>query len=492
MLPIFLTLTDMVLLTKKKLLALALATTWLFAPARAQTAKTTWTLPECIEYALTSNLQVKQSALDAETADIGVKEAWANQLPSINASSNYGFSFGRTIDPTENTFTNEQIQSNNYSVNVTVPVFSGFQIQNTIKRNRLEREAVGADVETIKNDLILNIVSAYMQVILSEELLQTARLQLNNTQQQVERTQKLFRAGSVAESNVLEINAQQATDELAIINAQNQKDLAELSLIQLLDLKNVKDFEVVKPDIKDPDQEVLLGEPEEIYAIAQERMPQVRAADLRVASTLKGVDISRGAYYPRLALGGSLSTNYSSARPFYLDPQTTQVVTIGYLNGDLGQPVTTQYPSPLIPTDYAYIDQIKDNRGESVFLSLSIPILNGFTTRYNVSRALVNHKYAVVNTEVVRNQLRQSIQQAYADALASQKKFSATKRQLMAFEQSYKNAEIRFNNGVLNSFDYNVARNNFVRSQSDLIQAKYEYTFKLKVLDFYQGKPLSL
>jgi outer membrane protein len=482
----------MVASTKKTLLALAVAMGWLFQPAWGQTTKTSWTLQECIEYALSHNLQVKQSALDAEDAQINVKQARADQLPSINASSNYGFSFGRTIDPTENTFTNEQIQSNNYSLNVNVPVFNGFQLQNTIKRNRLEQQAVGADVEKIKNDIILNIVSAYVQVLLSEELLQTARLQLNNTQQQAERTQKLFRAGSVAESNVLEINAQQATDELAIINAQNQKDLAELSLIQLLDLKNVQDFEAVKPEIRDPDQDISLEGPDHIYAIAQQRMPQVRAADLRVASTLKGVDISRGAYFPRLSLGGSMSTNYSSARPLFIDPQTTQVVTVGYVHGDLNQPVTTIYPSPRVAADYPYIDQLQDNRGESLFLSLSIPILNNFITRYNVQRAQVSHKYAVLNTEVVRNQLRQSIQQAYADALASQKKFAATKRQLTALEQSFRNAEIRFNNGVLNNFDYNVARNNFVRAQSDLIQAKYEYTFKLKVLDFYQGKPLSL
>lgn len=174
---------------QKHLLALALAAGGLFQPAWGQATKTSWTLAECIDYAIQHNLQVKQSALDEADARIGVRQARANQLPSLNASSNYGFSFGRTIDPTENTFTNEQIQSNNYSVNLSVPVFNGFQLQNTIKRNRLEQQAVGADVEKIKNDIILNIVSAYMQVLLSEELLQTARLQLSNTQQQAERTQ---------------------------------------------------------------------------------------------------------------------------------------------------------------------------------------------------------------------------------------------------------------------------------------------------------------
>lgn len=453
--------------------------------------KTTWTLPECIDYAVKNNLRIKQSQLDARLSQVNINQARASMLPTLSGSSNYGFNFGRSIDPTENTFTTEQIQSANFSVSTSVPVFNGFQIQNTLKRNRIDQQAAQADIQTTQNDIILNVVAAYLQIIYSDALLENARLQLSNSQQQADRTEKLFRAGSVAGSNVLEIQAQVATDELAIINAQNQKDIAELNLMQLLDLKKVVDFEVVRPDIKDPGLEIINFDPEEIYGLAQQNMPQVRSAELRVNSALKGIDISRGAYYPRLALGGSLNTQYSSARSLFLGTNTYVAQPLGFTDASGTQPFFVYVPNR-VSQKYPFLDQFTDNQGKSLFLSLNIPILNGLQVRNNVARSRLNHESAVMNTEIVRNQLRQTIQQAYADALAAQKKFTATSRQLAALEQTFKNAEIRFNNGVLNPTEFNVARNNFIRAQTDLIQAKYDYTFKLKVLDFYQGKPLSL
>ncbi|MDB5260846.1 MAG: transporter, partial [Adhaeribacter sp.] len=398
---------------------------------------------------------------------------------------------GRSIDPTENTFINQQIRSANFSVSSSVPLFNGFQIQNSIKKSRLDKEVAETDITTIKNDIVLNVVAAYLQIIFSDALLENARLQLNSSQQQAERTQKLFRAGSVAGSNVLEIDAQVATDELAIINAQNQKDIAELNLIQLLDLKKVTDFEVVKPEIKDPGQEIISFAPEEVYEIAQQNMPEVRSADLRVKSALKGIEISRGSYFPRLALGGSLNTQYSSARTMFVGTNTFVPQPLGFSDAAGTQPFFVYVPGR-VSEKYSFMDQLTDNQGKGLFVSLNIPILNGLQVRNNVARSVLSHQSAVLNTEIVRNQLRQTIQQAYADALAAQKKFTATRRQLNALEQTYKNAEIRFNNGVLNPTEFNVARNNFIRAQTDLIQARYDYTFKLKVLDFYQGKPLSL
>jgi outer membrane protein len=462
------------------------------AQNQAQPTKTNWTLPECIDYALKNNLQVKQRELDARLTNINLTQARTNMLPNLNGSSSYGFNFGRSIDPTENTFTNQQIKSANLSVSSSVPLFNGFQIQNTIKRNRLDQEAAQTDITKIKNDIILDVVAAYLQIIYSDALLENARLQLNSSQQQAERTEKLFRAGSVAGSNVLEINAQVATDELAIINAQNQKDIAELNLMQLLDIKKVTDFDVVKPDIKDPGQEIISFRPEEVYEIAQQTMPQVRSAELRVNSALKSIDISRGAYLPRLALGGNLNTQYSSARKQQILIQEPFTRIVGFVGGNQNQPVTVTSPFYFDSRNYPFVNQLSDNLGKSLFLSLNIPILNGLQVRNNVARSVLSHESAVLNTEIVRNQLRQSIQQAYADALAAQKKFTATRRQLDALEQTFKNAEIRFNNGVLNPTEFNVARNNFIKAQTDLIQAKYDYTFKLKVLDFYQGKPLSL
>jgi outer membrane protein len=489
----------MVLATKKILLACALASGCLvYQPTRAQTTapKTTWTLQECVAYATTHNLQVKQSALDVELSKVTLDQARSNILPTLNGGSAYGFNFGLNNDPTTGILVNQNSRSNSFSISSNVPLFNGFQLRNTIKQSQYNYEAAQSDIEKSRNDIILNIVSAYMQVILSDELLQTAQLQLASTRQLAERTQKLFNAGSVAESNVFEINSQMASDEVAIVNAQNQKDIAELTLIQLLDLEPMPDFEVVRPEIPEPKEEIIAFDPNTVYDIAQQTMPEVRSADIRVKSALAGIDISKGAFLPQLSLGASLSTNYfnlQKVRVTGLGEEVTVTDRIGYLNGDESQPVINIYKvKPPITEDYTYLTQLKDNRGEGVFFNLNIPIFNGFRARNGVQRSIIGHKSAVLNTEIVRNQLRQTIQQSYADAVAAQKRFDATKRQLAALELTYRNAEIRFNNGVLNSTDFNVARNNFTRAQSDLIQAKYQYTFRLKVLDFYQGKPLSL
>jgi outer membrane protein len=489
----------MVLPTKKILLACALAAGCLvYQPVRAQTpaTKTTWTLQECVDYAITNNLQVKQSVLDVESSRLTLDQARSNILPTLNGSSSYGFNFGLNNDPTTGILVNQNSRSNSFSINSNVPLFSGFQLRNTIKQSQYNYEAAQSDIEKSRNDIILNIVSAYMQVILSEELLQTAQLQLASTQQMADRTQKLFKAGSVAESNVFEINSQIASDEVSIVNAQNQKDIAELSLIQLLNIKPMADFEVVKPQIPDPKEELINFNPDEVYDVAQQNMPEVRGADIRVKSALVGIDISKGAYLPQLSLGASLGTNYfnlQKVRVTGLGEEVTVTDNIGYVNGDQSQPVTrTSKLRPPITEEYTYFSQLSDNRGEGVFFNLNIPIFNGFRARNGVQRSVIGHKSAVLNTEIIRNQLRQTIQQSYADAVAAQKRFAATKRQLAALELTYRNAEIRFNNGVLNSTDFNVARNNFTRAQSDLIQAKYQYTFRLKVLDFYQGKTLSL
>ncbi|WP_034257530.1 TolC family protein [Adhaeribacter aquaticus] len=482
------------LLSKKLWLGIALFfSIGLCESSRAQSVKTTWTLQECIDYALKNNLQIKQAELNAQLAKVNINQAKSNLLPALNGSTYYGFSFGRSINPTENIFVDKEIQVSNTSVNGNITLFNGLQLQNNIKRNRLDNEAALADIDQARNDMILNLVSAYLQILLSEELLQRANVQLASSQSQAERTQKLFRAGSVAENNVLEINAQVATDELAIINAQNQKDLAELTLIQLLDLKDIRDFEVVKPEIKDPDQDVIVFDANTVFDVAQQKMPQVKAAEIRVRSALRGIDISRGAYYPRLSLGSTLATNYSTAAKRYEVIQTPVTIISGYVNNDRSMPVYLQGMNPTQQElDYPYWDQFRNNLGRTITLNLSVPILNGFQVRNNVTRSVINHKSAVLNTEIVRNQLRRNIQQAYADATAAQKRFAATRRQLEAFQQSFRSAEIRFSNGLINPTDFNVARNNFLKAQSDLIQAKYEYTFKLKILDFYQDKPLSL
>ncbi|HSI91244.1 MAG TPA: TolC family protein, partial [Adhaeribacter sp.] len=353
-------------------------------------------------------------------------------------------------------------------------------------------QASEADLAKAKNDMILNIVTAYLQILFNDELLTTAQLNLNSSTAQAERTGKLFKAGSVAENNLLEINAQVAADELNVINAQNNKDIAELNLMQLLDLQDKTGFEVEKPAIPEPDQSVITFNAAQVYEAAQQTQPEINAASLRVRSAMKGVDVARGAYYPRLILAGSVSTGYSSAR------QATSISgfveqPIGFIPGSGGAAPTVVYTtSPnVIVGDYAFGDQFNDNISKAVSLNLSIPIFNRFQARYGVQRSMVNVQNAELSLQLEKNNLRQKVEQAFADATAARKKYVAAKKQLESFEKAFKNAEIRFNSGILNSTDFNVSKNNYIKAQSDIIQAKYDYTFKLKILDFYQGNPIT-
>ncbi|MDX5347199.1 MAG: TolC family protein [Hymenobacteraceae bacterium] len=461
------------------------------AAANAQTQnQDTWSLQECIDYAIKNNLQVRQSQNTAQLNEVDYKQARAAILPTVNGNASGGINFGSSIDPITSEFRTEQIKSSNFSVSSGVTLFAGRQIQNRIAQTKLSSEAGMLDAEKTKNDVILNIVTAYMQVIFAEELLQTAQLQLNTTQTQAERTEKLFTAGSVAEGSLLEIQAQVATDELAIINAQNQKAQAELQLIQLLDLDNAENFEVEKPELPEPDQAVITFDANQVYEAAKQNLPEIKSADTKVKAAVKGVDVAKGAYYPRLTLSGSIFTGYSSARSLFQQGTGLVAQPLGFTD-ETGSQTITVYRPQTITTNYAFGDQFNDNLGKSLNLSLNIPIFNGFQSRYGVSRARIGLRNAEIASEIAKNQLRQQVQQAYADALAAQKKYTAAKKQLNALERSYRNAEIRFNAGVLNTTDFNVAANNYRRAQSEIIQAKYDFIFKLKILDFYQGKPLS-
>ncbi|CAN5897789.1 TolC family protein [soil metagenome] len=449
-----------------------------------------WSLQECIDQALKNNLQIRQSGFLADRARVDRIQARENLLPTVNGNASQTYNFGTSVDPFTNIFTEERIRSNNFSLFANVNVFSGLQLQNNMKRTALEYEASLSDLEGAKNNLILDVITSYVQILFADELEEMNRLQLASTTQQADRTQKLFRAGAVPESNVLEISAQIATDELNIINAQNQKEIARLRLVQLLNLQQVRDFQIVKPEVPNPANEVIAFDALEVYNAAQQRMPEIKSADLRVLSAMKGIDVSKGAYYPTLSVGAGVFTGYSNQRPRFTLGEGFRREFLGFVDEQGTQPFYVYRPA-FVSGEYGFADQIRDNLGRQVNATLRIPILNGLQLRNNVTRARIALDNAQVSAELVRNQLRQVIEQAYTDALAAQKRFEATSRQVEALQLSYRNAETRLNSGVMNVTDFNVALNNFRRAQSDLIQARYDYVFKLKVLDFYQGNPLT-
>jgi outer membrane protein len=466
------------------------------AQTTSATGETVWSLQQSVQHALNNNLQVRQVGLSVEQSQIDVNQSRANQLPSLNGNGSHGFNNGFFLDPVRNEIQNTQVWSGNVGVNGSVNLYNGLQLQNTIKRNKLDFQATQLDLQKAKNDLTINVVTAYMQVLLNQELLKTNQERLALTQTQLERTQKLFKAGSVPESNVMELNAQIASDELNMIVAQNNIELAELRLIQLLNLENSSpaNFAIEVPVLEDPDQSVIGFNAEEVYATAETVMPDIKRAQLRAESAQHSINIAKGAYQPSLALVGQINTRYSSgSNLFSFGTPTTVNQVVGFLGNDPNQPVTM----PMVVADrtqltYPYFNQLTDNIGQYIGVSLNVPIFNGFRVRNNVQLSRIGLRNAELNTAIARNDLRQNIAQAYTDAVGAQKRFVAAKRQLESFEQAFRNTEIRLNNGLINNVDYNVARNNLVKAQSDIIQAKYDYIFKLKILEFYQGKTISL
>ena len=473
----------------------------LAGPAQAATGP--WTLQRAVDYALEHNLAVRQSELTAQQQDAVQRLNRAALLPTAGINATQGFNFGTNRDPFTNQFQQLNVRSNNFTASAQATLFAGFQLRNTVKQGGLDAQAAREDIVKARNDLSLNVASSFLQLLLAQELIRASEARLSTVQAQVARSEKLLKAGAVAEGNVLDSRAQLAGEERTLVTAQNQRDLAQLALVQQLNLDpaTAARFEVVVPTLPDPSAYAAASalDPNATFELARRNQPDVRAAGLRVQSARRGLDIARGTYYPRLTVAGGVSTGFSSARTQFLRT-IGEPVPVPVLQRDPAAPggyvpspyvlLSPQATSQQLP--YRFLDQLTDNRGEFVQLSLNIPILNGLQSRVGVQRAQVSGQQAELRAEQVTLQLRQTIQQSFADALAAQRRFNASSRQVEALSLAFRNAEIRFNNGLLNGTDFNIARNNLTAAESDMIQAKYEFFFRRKVLDFYQGKPLAL
>ncbi|MFI5148784.1 MAG: TolC family protein [Bacteroidia bacterium] len=457
---------------------------------KAQKTGAPWSLQQCIDYALKNNLQVRQTEIVRETNVITLTQDRANLFPNLNGQANHNYNFGRTIDLYTNTFANDLVLSENFALSSGLVLFSGWQKMNTIKQGQFDLMASKEDVEKMKNDISLNIANAYLQILFNDELLTVAVNQVGISQIQVDRTRKLVDAGAQAKGNLLQMQAQLATDELSEANARNQVDLAYLNLVQLLDMDSTGGFNIVKPELGVPSESLLNASATQIYDLALKSQPMVKSAEYKLKSYDMQWREARGSVSPRLSMNVAIGTGYSGANKELVGLPT---VTGYQWNGD----VTTGGQQVLQPTFVAqtrttgFTSQLSSNFNRSVGFSLTVPIFNGLQTYSNVERARLQVKNADLNLQIQKLQLRKTIQQAYADAHAALIKFQATKRSVDATQESFKYADQKFNVGLLNSLDYNDAKNKLVKAQSDLLQAKYDYIFKVKVLDFYQGKPLS-
>lgn len=418
-----------------------------------------WTLEQCVNYAVDNSLSIKRARNAIELASVNDLGNRMQRLPSINANSSYNFSFGRSLNPVTNDFVNTQFSGGSSSISGGVLVYNGGVINNSIKQGKADLQAAQLDARAAANDIALQVASAYLNILLAEEQVANAQKQLEQSTQQLEQTDRLIRAGSLPANDRLDFIAQVALNEQTIIEAQNLVTINYLTLKQLLELDPNQELRIAKPDVVIPDD----ANPdiftlEQVYTAALGTQPQIEADEFRLQSAALQEKIARSQGLPRVTLGGSLNTNYSDQ----------------------------------VAGDIDFFDQFTGNFGQSVGLSLSVPIYNNHNVAVNIERAKVN----LANTELTNLQnkqlLKADVQRAIADARAAKESFEASQRSVEAAQAAFGNAQKRFDLGAINTLEYSTASNNLDRAQLSFIQAKYQYLFNLKVVDFYLGREIKL
>lgn len=421
-----------------------------------------WSLEACIEKAITSNLNIKEQELNSKIVNYSAKQSQLSLLPTLNIYSSQVHNFGRAIDPFTNDFTIENVRSNNLSLSSSITIFNGFQKINTIKKNILDHQASKLDVEKTINDVSLSVANAFLQVLFAKELLEVAQQQLEVSNLQVQRIEKMVEFGTLARGTLLEVQSQKISEELQLINAQNQLESAYLNIKQLLEIKKDIDFEILIPDILIPET-IEFSSSEEIFRVALKNFPEVRSAELRFQGSKKDLAISKGNRSPIISLNTSIGTGYSDAR-------------IDLLTGNK------------TPFDI----QIEDNFSQSITISLSIPILNEWQVSTLVQQSKIGVLQAMNRLQQTKNQLQKQTDQAKADVLAAQKQYSFAKKSAESFKESFRYLKQKYDLGIINTYEYHDGKIKLNKAESELVRAKYDYLFKIKIIDFYMGKKLTL
>ncbi|MFY0598696.1 MAG: TolC family protein [Cyclobacteriaceae bacterium] len=460
-------------------------------------------LQECVRIALENNLIVRRSTLQKENARINLDQSRASQLPSVNLGGSYGFNWGRSIDPTTNQFISQQIGFTGLNGNAGMVVFNWFRLANTVKQNRLLLESAQYDAKKAENDLSLNIVTFYLNVIFNKELVENAEYQLESGQNQLDRTKKLVASGALPRTNELELISQVASSEVNLINTQNNLDLALLSLKQAMMLPSTQAIDIVIPELEVGGDFSSLSPVNAVYESALKNMPEIESAELQAKGAALGIDVARSGYTPTLSLNAGFSTNYSDAfQTFNIDPNNPLTIDRDDNGNIITEPTLFQTttgtaieqisvtPNGTLET-VGFNTQFKNNLSKQLSLNLSIPIFNNLRTNSNVQRQKIALSQAEINVQEQKNTLRRIVESAHYDAQAASKVYSASERQVEALEETYRSIENQYNLGAANFTDYQVASNNLFGARSDLVRAKYDYIFKVKILDFYQGKTLS-
>jgi len=439
-----------------------------FITVQAQDKK--WTLQECVNYALENNISIKQQELSKELIEEDITTAEGNFYPSLNASASQNFNFGSYIDNYGGRVSRDS-RSNSFNLGTGVTLYNGQRNKNTLLRAQKNLEAAGFDLEENKNSIMLFVVNSYLNVLLNKESLKIAEEQVSISESQVEKVKNLVEAGSQPRANLFEAQATLATNTQQLVTAQNNLDLSLLSLAQLLQISH-KGFDVEDVVLNINAASLIYNDTDVIYNTALGNLPEIKSAEIAVENSEVAIDIAKGAFLPSLSFSAGLGTSYQ------------------HNQGQKDVRAILDENNNVVYVPNGFGKQLEDNLGYNFGFSLNIPIFNRFQTKSNVARAQINKErfeLALLDKQV---KLRETIEKAYADAKASLNQFVAAEQSLKAQEESFKNAQVSYNSGVMTSFDFDQVRNRLVNSQSSLINAKYNFVFRTKLLEYYLGIPI--
>ena len=454
-------------------------------------AQKTWTLKDCMDTALYKNISINKGILNSNINAVYLRQSKSAILPNLNFGDNQAYNSGFSLDPYSNQYTTQNINSNTANLTSSVTLFNGYLLMNTVKQYQSLYNAGEYDIQKARNDIILGVLAGYMQILMDYEAIDAAQAQISSTQTQVEETQKFVTFGKVAPLNLLQIESQLASDKLLKVTAENQLQLDKLSLLQLMETPvhegfniQLQHFLTITPVVPTPSNE--------INAVAISFLPEIKSASLKKEAALYSLQMARSGYYPKLMMSAGLKTGYSSIKANSLYDTSYQLSTIGYVKGDQSQPVTAMIPTLSTNRQASPLsDQLKNNFSQSVALTLSVPIFNNRSVKSAVNIASINIQTAKLNEQQVRNDVRKSIETVYTNQVTAGKKLVAVEEQMDMESRTYADMKKKYGFGASSVTDFLIEVNNFNKVFMQLIQAKYDYILKTKLIDFYLHKPLT-
>lgn len=451
-----------------------------------------WSLDECIDYAIQHNIQIKQYELEARSAEINKQQSVGNFFPTVNAEANHSWTISEEMNVT--TLTNsvadtKTFQSSNFGISVGMDIYGGMQNQNKLVKSRLALLAAKYQVQKMKEDVALNVINSYLQVLFNKELIKTNKVQLEFDQSQETRTEELVKAGVVPAGDLLDVQATVAATKQRLIASQNEWVMARLNLAQLLQIDDYENFDVSDSNYEIGNELILSYTANEIKERAFEALTDIKTAEINVETAKKDVKIARGAYHPKLRGFYNFGTNI-----YYQDRIVGQEILssaspIGYVEGT-NQNVMQQNRMTVFGGPESFFTQFDNNKSSTFGLSLSIPVFNGMQTRNSVKLSKLALEQIQNEKEVAVLKLEQLVFKAYTDTESALKTFEASELTLNARERSLEYARERYAVGLINIFELNQNQNMYVAAQSDFLKSKYDYIFKSKILEYYFGIPL--